>query len=334
MKRDLFLLMFSLVSFVFWGEETNVNTMRVHLASGETVSYLFSDVDHIDFVNTSDTPDDPTVVADPKVGDYFYSDGTWSDGGLISINADGTEAVWQEVRPAPLAGKTVIGVVFTTDQSRMAQADIDAGYTHGYVISCKNVTDPNHQFEETVWYTREDEISLTTPVKLGTTWYATLTGSYDTEKILSSYPDDADYMVPMFYYGSVEFKDAAPENTSGWFIPSTGQMWDCLANLCGSANAAEMKPWRTMSYDATYYCTSNAANNALDMFKKAFEQIPDADPLSYDTMASSSRQYVSLRTSSRYEDDSSDIFNIGNDLIECMAAWLNEDCHARPILAF
>lgn len=52
--------------------------------------------------------------ADPKVGDYFYSDGTWSDGGLISIDPDGQNAVWAAVKPAPVAGKTVVGIVFNT----------------------------------------------------------------------------------------------------------------------------------------------------------------------------------------------------------------------------
>lgn len=32
----------------------------------------------------------------PKIGDYFYSDGTWSDGGLVSINSDGTQVEWQK----------------------------------------------------------------------------------------------------------------------------------------------------------------------------------------------------------------------------------------------
>ena len=53
-------------------------------------------------------------VAPPKVGDYYYSDGTWSDGGLVSIDADGLNPVWAEEKPAPVEGKTVIGIVFQT----------------------------------------------------------------------------------------------------------------------------------------------------------------------------------------------------------------------------
>ena len=47
----------------------------------------------------------------PKIGDYYYSDGTWSDGGLVSIEADGLNPVWADTKPAPVAGKTVIGIV-------------------------------------------------------------------------------------------------------------------------------------------------------------------------------------------------------------------------------
>ena len=51
------------------------------------------------------------AAADLKMGDYLYSDGTTSDGGLRKLYPDGTvETAPQTV--APEAGKTVIGIVF------------------------------------------------------------------------------------------------------------------------------------------------------------------------------------------------------------------------------
>ena len=50
-----------------------------------------------------------------KVGDYFYSDGTWS-------------SVYDNT-------KTLVGLVFSTNVS---DADIAAGYTHGYVMALTN----------------------------------------------------------------------------------------------------------------------------------------------------------------------------------------------------
>lgn len=63
----------------------------------------------------------------PKIGDYYYSDGTWSDGGLVSIEADGLNPVWADTKPAPVAGKTVIGIVCQTDENRIAAGDQGEG---------------------------------------------------------------------------------------------------------------------------------------------------------------------------------------------------------------
>ena len=55
---------------------------------GAAVRIYLDEVKGITYKETTQTIDDP--IEAPKVGDYYYSDGTWSDGGLISINADGT----------------------------------------------------------------------------------------------------------------------------------------------------------------------------------------------------------------------------------------------------
>lgn len=314
-------------------QSTDPTRMKVVKTNGEEIIYEFTDIDYIEFIG-EETPDEPEVA--PKIGDYYYSDGTWSDGGLISINSDGTSPVWASPRPAPLNNKTVIGIVFTTDQSRMSAEDIAAGYTHGYVIACKNITDPAHSFTETVWYSRLDAVDDIATAKIAKTWYNTLNGRQTTAEVFEKHPEDPATEFPMFHYGSIEFKCEAPASSSGWFIPSTGQLWDAIANLSGNEAATAMKSYQTIGYDATYYCSEKVSGNPLAEFLKAFEQIPEADrePLSLDK-DNNSGHYVSLRTSTMYEEDSTCIFNLGSDgLVECMAAWLNEDCHARPILAF
>lgn len=55
-------------------------------------------------------------VLEPKIGDYYYSDGTWSDGGFLGFAEDGITARWAEPKPAPVEGKTVIGIIFQTDE--------------------------------------------------------------------------------------------------------------------------------------------------------------------------------------------------------------------------
>lgn len=335
MKKIYATIAAACLAFGASAQTAQVTQMTVNLKDGSNVTYKLTDIEDIVFAG-EDTPDTPDTPADPKIGDYFYSDGTWSDGGLVSINADGTDPVWADVKPAPLEGKTVIGIVFTTDQSRMAASDIADGYTHGYVIACKNICDPNNKFPETVYYSREDEFDTLRGAKLASTWYGNIAGRENTSTVLEKYGDTAYDLVPMFYYGAKEFKVAAPESTSGWFIPSTGQLWDALANLGGGEVASKMKSWQTLSYDATYYASEKVTYDVLAKFMEAFSLVPDADKESMSLdKDSSGGHYVSLRTSTPYESDSSCIFNIGTDgLIECMAGWLNEDCHARPILAF
>lgn len=63
-----------------------------------------------------------------KVGDYFYSDGTWSDGGLRKLYRDGKREI-ANPKPAPVnkseigASRTVIGIVFQTDSERIGAAE-------------------------------------------------------------------------------------------------------------------------------------------------------------------------------------------------------------------
>lgn len=281
----------------------------------------------------------PKTIA-PKVGDYFYSDGTWSDGGLVSIDANGKNAVWAETKPAPVEGKTVVGIVFNVDPERMAQADKDAGFTHGYVIGCKNVTDPNKsnyaQYPETVWYSTEAEMSTIKVTKVSKSWYANLSGREETQKILEAYPDNQAGVIPLFYYSTTGYPVAAPAGTSGWFVPSTGQMWTCIANFCSGAVADFLDEYSTDRYDMTYN-SKNTGEAVMTNFMKVFELVPDADKDNITYNDNTNPGSVALITSSRYDTESSCHFNLGTDskgVIEGMAGWFNEDRHARPILAF
>lgn len=71
----------------------------------------------------SGSTEDIIANADPKIGDYFYSDGTWSDGGLRK-SADGSIKI-ASPKPAPVltnpntgAARKVVGIVFQTDWNR------------------------------------------------------------------------------------------------------------------------------------------------------------------------------------------------------------------------
>lgn len=270
-------------------------------------------------------PDPPA----PKVGDYFYSDGTWSDGGLVSIDADGQNPVWAETKPAPVAGKTVIGIVFQTTPERIAATDREKGYVRGYVMSTRTA----HSAEKptTFWMAVPDFQGLK-GTKLGSSWYNNVNGYEETNAVIEKFVDDMT-LAPAFDLIRNHFTPA-PATTSGWFLPSTGQMWDLVANLCGGEAAACLKEWQTMNYDATYYCSERVTYDVIAHFNALMEQVP-ADCKDVMVINDEQHPFCSMWTSTAYEDEAVCIFNLGNNgLVECMADWYNCDNVARPILAF
>ena len=282
---------------------------------------------------TEPEPEPEPEPSEPKVGDYFYSDGTWSDGGLVSIGADGTDAVWAETKPAPQAGKTVIGIVFQTDPERLAASDVAAGYTHGYVMAVKTA----HGADKLTTYWGNDwDFSCLDAFKLASSWYGNVNGYVETMTVRDTYGESLAQWMPAFDLVLNAFSQAnpAPAGTSGWFLPSTGQLWDMVANLCGDEAARIMQEWQTMDYDATYYCSEQVSYDALARFNACMSEIPDADKeelIVVDTW----RNYASVWASTPYDAEAACQMNIGTDgLIECMCDWYNGDAVARPILAF
>ncbi len=189
---------------------------------------------------------------EPKIGDYFYSDGTWSDGGLISINADGTEAQWLTglEKPAPDPDKTVIGIIFQTASDRFSSSETAAGYTHGLVFSLKSAHGSKSMYTR---YAFDDAtIDFLGSCYYASAWYSDIDGYSLNQKVLAQFADNTD-QVPAFDFVHTDFSPAAPSNTSGWFIPSIGQLWDFVANLGGTAVAGVLSSFRDYDADVTWY---------------------------------------------------------------------------------
>jgi len=283
-------------------------------------------------VKESDTPQ-----GEPKIGDYYYSDGTWSDGGLISIDSDGTNAVWAETKPAPIAGKTVIGIIFQTDPNRIAESEKERGFTHGYVVAAKGAHAPGKELTRYSF----DGLTCLNACKIGKTWYNNIEGWSETNTVLMTYAGNIS-QCPAFDWTTTDFQPTAPTTTSGWFMPATGQVWDMLANLCGSEVAAYLAENRTLGYDATYYISTRVSYDVIAAFNEKFSMIPDAQREDLKRQTSFQGE-APIWTSSTYTPgDSACIFNIGDlnatsgqgGLIECMEEWMDGECYARPILAF
>ena len=88
-------------------------------------------------------------ASDLKLGDYYYADGTWSDGGLRKLYPDGE---YEAETIAPLKGpdKRIIGIVIyagrhATDNSDYTKALTEGGPTisgnvNGYAMAITNAT--------------------------------------------------------------------------------------------------------------------------------------------------------------------------------------------------
>ena len=171
---------------------------------------------------------------DLKIGDYFYSDGTWSDGGLRKIYSDGRREI-ADPKPGPdrSGGKVVIGIVFQTDPYRIGRAEKEAlsGKAHGLVMALRT---PTSIAPVAWWKFRLDEqdegLTKCLTKKLR---YEDISGYGNCKHIRSNRGSLDDY--PAFK-SAEEYGVQAPATTTGWFLPSSGQWWDILQNL-GSCHA-------------------------------------------------------------------------------------------------
>lgn len=153
----------------------------------------------------------------PAMGDFYYSDGTWSSGA-----AD------------PLPEKTCIGVVFYAGRCELDAVD-DCVYTlkdgttpleevRGYVIALRNAS------EGAAWGSFETDATG----GAGTSFdKSDFRGYSNTQSIRNKaiekaggLSDDAENNYPACYYATAAYEEQvpAPESSTGWFMPSAYQL--------------------------------------------------------------------------------------------------------------
>lgn len=190
-----------------------------------------------------------------KLGDFYYSDGSTSDGGLRKFHADGfTE--WAETKPNPESGKTVIGIVIyagqhPNDKSDYSYSGIREKNCHGYAVALKDATSGNiiwgvYGTEMGSYPTDSDgnkQNNYSNPDIdwSGYKWTQTIiTGAGGKNKLNAT--ETTGY--PAIWYAVVSYETScnAPYNSSGWYLPSIGQIWKIYQNhssLFGSVSGAE-----------------------------------------------------------------------------------------------
>lgn len=183
-----------------------------------------------------------------KIGDYFYSDGTWSDGGLRKIYTDGSMKI-ASPKPAPVLQtkseieRRVIGIVFQTDPSRIGTAEkskLGEGNVHALVMALKNTA------TDIQWSHEENNLEDVKDCWSKSEIYSDISGLHNYTKILDhansiggieAYPAFEAVEKWNDMYSINEYRP--PRNTTGWFIPSSGQWWDILQNLGGCPAMAD-----------------------------------------------------------------------------------------------
>lgn len=156
----------------------------------------------------------------PKPGDYFYSDGTWSDGGLRKWGAD-ESMEWASPLPDPDNSKTVIGVVFYSghnvdDSYNYSDTGVNSENCHGYVMALNDVGNDTYAWSTNRFYDDDGP----------TCWVNDWNGYLNKYYVLAFHQWNLDGF-PAFKkcdeYGAGS-SAAAPSSTSGWYLPSCGQL--------------------------------------------------------------------------------------------------------------
>jgi hypothetical protein len=195
-----------------------------------------------------------------------------------------------------------IGIVYSTDASRIGKAATDAlaskGVTpHGLVMALTNASDGCRWGE----YGKDENSSGGTgePFKENTDQlqkqYSNIDGYGETHWIIDTYNSGTTLQdtYSAFYhasrYGTADSntdKYATPSNTTGWFIPSMGQWWDILSNLGG----IDLSSYQNKTDG--YTNISGAAPTAVNNMNQYLEKINGAMKFT-DTYFWSSSEYSS-----------------------------------------
>lgn len=257
-----------------------------------------------------------------KIGDYFYSDGTWSDGGLRKIYADGSMHI-DYYKPVPLRGKTVVGIVFQTDLSRIGKKEKEKlggeNKAHGLVMAVKNA----NAAEKVIWSNESRYLDFLNDCVSKSNNYSDISGYGNCESI-RSLEGNFDKYPALQAVDGYNTTCPVPTTTTGWYLPSSGQWWDILQNLGGCPALAD--GYQQTSSDINEFFWSNQGN-VPDALNKWMWGIDGWDKFSY---------YHQFWSSSKFKGNTMRywVANSDDGWISCRWGNVNFQLYVRPVLAF
>lgn len=169
------------------------------------------------------------TASELKIGDYYYDDGTWSDGGLRGFNAVTGDAVLANPIPAPVSGKTCIGIIFyvgkhAEDTGTYLNRNGSALTVKGYVMALQNTGNTTWG-----WYTSDMNTANASPIN--STYLNTINsttdfnGYYNTNQIKANAVDWSNGGYYPLVKKCINYSASAlADKTSPWFMPSIGQV--------------------------------------------------------------------------------------------------------------
>lgn len=186
------------------------------------------------------------MAKDAEIGDFYMSDGT-----LVGKGATLT----------PEQKAACIGIVFQTDPNRIGKAEKDAGYTHGLVMAVKNAA------SHVTW----DPLVTETELTNCRSWDACKNdiSGLGNCRIIKALNDWSNY--PAFK-AAEDYKTAcsAPANTTGWYLPAAGQLYDMLVNL------GKLPTTEPDNSEYSYYW-STQAQTVADNLNNCMNSVTDKD---------------------------------------------------------
>lgn len=205
---------------------------------------------------------------DLKPGDFYYSDGSWSDGGLRMIDHTDGYIVWENplpdrnlTNPQTNITRECIGVVFST---HMSDNDIAQGWIHGYVVGLKLPPGTVADGGRTDW----SNVMIDTPIPnttAGFKYYYTDLDGYSKTEILKNMDGFSEDNYSAFKY-VINYPVSTPVGSSSWFLPAMGQLID-LWEVLGD-NLSRTLPNRE-STSNSFSLTSNSPEEIRKHLNKA-----------------------------------------------------------------
>lgn len=223
---------------------------------------------------TGKTPSQNYSASDLKIGDYYYSDGKWSDGGYRKYD-DNTTAILPVMPVLTDADgnlRTVIGIVMKVgkddsgtwkDDCQYKQKDgsTEMSTINGYVLALHDANSGNF----CQWGSRGKKVER---ADMNREQNAGFYGYKNTRAIINFNTGTLSSAFPATYYATEGYDASypAPANSSGWFFPSIGQCiywFDNRETLLASVRKAtgdSSYSWKSHYWSSSEHDGSPAGN--------------------------------------------------------------------------